>query len=54
MKHLGNLERGEEVGELVRDMDHTWCTCVCTTQKAQQHSSHHCGFPHADHYAINE
>ena len=54
MKHLGTLERGEEMGELVKDMDHTWCTCVCTTQKAQQHSSHHRDFPHADHYASNE
>ena len=33
MKHLGTVERGEEMGELVGDMDHTWCTYVCTTQK---------------------
>ena len=29
--------------------------CVCAQhKKAQQHSSHHCDFPHAVHYASNE
>ena len=50
MNHLGTLGRGEEMGELVKDMDHTWCTCVCTTQKGPTTAL----IPHADHYASNE
>ena len=37
MKHLGTLERGEEMGELVRDMDHTWCTCTCVHNRKRPH-----------------
>ena len=40
MKHLGTLERGEEMGELVRDMDHTWCTCTCVHNTKRPNSTH--------------
>ena len=60
MKHLGTLERAEEMGELVRERGEEMVptipgALVCAQhKKVQQHSSHHCGFPHADHYTSNE
>ena len=28
------------MGELVRDMDHTWCTCVCVHNTKRPNSTH--------------